>query len=259
MIFLSHNSKNKNLVEPIYLELKTVFPDREFFYDEHSIQPGESIVGKMSEGLSQNSVFFLFWSDEASKSRMVEREWQVAINKSISKGTRLIVVKLDRTNLPEILGDLKYLDFYSNGYNNTVEAMKKIILGENTFIPKYQTKSNLNFTISEIIPFEKWLVRFDAVHSVEYGIMYFVASQNIDNINISFEPSDISMRATGTIKLGNEKYPVQSISTMHKFVAPGKPDNIMISIKDKEIRTEFLFGVDVSGTIEIIGKYQSYS
>ena len=43
---------------------------------------------------------------------MVEREWQVALSRSVIEGSRLIVVKLDTTPLPAILGDLKYLDFF---------------------------------------------------------------------------------------------------------------------------------------------------
>jgi hypothetical protein len=259
MIFLSHNSKNKNLVEPLFLELRSELPDQQFFYDEHSIQPGESIVGKMSEGLGQNSIFFLFWSDDASKSKMVEREWQSALSKSVVEGSRLIVVKLDRTPLPTILSDFKYLDFYSDGYKSTYNAMKKIIAGENTFVPKHLNVSNLVYKVTEIIPLQKWSVRYEAAHSVEYGLTYFVASRNIDNVDIGFDPSGISMGGSGTITIGDETFPARTISTMHSFVSPGKPDTIIVSIKDKEIPTEFFLGVDISGNVRIIGKYQSYS
>jgi hypothetical protein len=257
MIFLSHNRMNKNLVEPIFVKLKAEFPEQQFFYDDHSIQPGDSIVGKMSEGLKQNSIFFLFWSEDASKSKMVEREWQVALSRSVIEGSRLIVVKLDTTPLPAILGDLKYLDFFSNGYNSTVDSMKMIIKGENTFVPKHQNVSNLSYDITEIVPHQKWTVKFRTIFSVEYGVIYFVASKNIENIEISFEQSGISMGGNGEIEIDQEKIPVRSISTMHKIVSPGVPETVIISIKNKDLPTTLLFGVQVSGVVHTLGEYKS--
>ena len=43
MIFLSHNSKDKHIVEPIAIKLRDEFGQDNVFYDSWSIQPG----GKM--------------------------------------------------------------------------------------------------------------------------------------------------------------------------------------------------------------------
>lgn len=49
MIFLSHNWKDKDVIEPIAVRLKEVYGEENIFYDSWSIKPGENIIGKMNE------------------------------------------------------------------------------------------------------------------------------------------------------------------------------------------------------------------
>lgn len=44
MIFLSHNSKDKRIVEPFANKLAEVFGREKVFYDSWSIQPGDGIT-----------------------------------------------------------------------------------------------------------------------------------------------------------------------------------------------------------------------
>lgn len=59
MIFLSHNSKDKVIVEPFANKLAEVFGRDSIFYDSWSIQPGDGIIDKMESGLSDAKYFFL--------------------------------------------------------------------------------------------------------------------------------------------------------------------------------------------------------
>ena len=52
MIFLSHNYKDKPLIREIAQNLEKVFGREKVFYDEWSIQPGDSIIDKMNTGIS---------------------------------------------------------------------------------------------------------------------------------------------------------------------------------------------------------------
>ena len=52
MIFLSHNSKDKPVVEQVALKLKGIYGQNNVFYDSWSIQPGDGILDKMNEGLT---------------------------------------------------------------------------------------------------------------------------------------------------------------------------------------------------------------
>ena len=52
MIFISHTAKDKTIVEPIALRLAQVYGQNNVFYDSWSIQPGDGIIDKMNEGLT---------------------------------------------------------------------------------------------------------------------------------------------------------------------------------------------------------------
>ena len=65
MIFISHNHKDKPLVDMIARQLEISFGRDNIFYDSWSIQPGDSIIGKMNEGLQQTSIFFYFLSQNS--------------------------------------------------------------------------------------------------------------------------------------------------------------------------------------------------
>lgn len=76
MIFISHNKKDKPVVEPIAIKLAEIFGQDNIFYDSWSIQPGDGIIDKMNEGLSKCKFFFYFVSANSLNSSMVKMEWQ---------------------------------------------------------------------------------------------------------------------------------------------------------------------------------------
>ena len=53
-IFISHNSLDKSVVEPIAVKLAEVFGKANIFYDSWSIQPGDGIIDKMNIGFAKN-------------------------------------------------------------------------------------------------------------------------------------------------------------------------------------------------------------
>jgi len=53
MIFLSHNHKDKEVVEQIAIRLKDIFGQDHVFYDSWSMQPGDGIIDKMNEALGK--------------------------------------------------------------------------------------------------------------------------------------------------------------------------------------------------------------
>lgn len=150
MIFLSHNYKDKPLVEPIAIKLYEIFGQDNVFYDSWSIQPGDGIVDKMSSGLANCRFFFLFSSKNSLNSNMVKLEWQNALMKAVKGDLRIIPVRLDSSLLPPILLQTLYLDMYSNGFDVTVKQMVEVISGKNTFNPAYARFSNLEAIVTRI-------------------------------------------------------------------------------------------------------------
>ena len=143
MIFLSHNSKDKVIVEPIALRLREIFGQDKVFYDSWSIQPGDGIIDKMNEGLTHCKLFFFFVSNNSLLSEMVKLEWQNALLKMTNGQTKIIPIRLDNCIIPAILMQSVYIDLYQNGLEIAIRQIVDIANGNNTFIPQFNELSNL--------------------------------------------------------------------------------------------------------------------
>ena len=95
MIFLSHNYRDKVLVQQIAIRLRDIFDQDTVFYDSWSIQPGDGIVDKINEGLASCKLFLFFVSKNSLQSNMVRLEWQNAVLRAVQGQAKLIPVKLD--------------------------------------------------------------------------------------------------------------------------------------------------------------------
>lgn len=143
MIFLSHNFKDKVLVEQVAVRLRDIFGQDQVFYDSWSIQPGDGIIDKMNEGLAACKLFLFFVSKNSLQSDMVKLEWQNAIQKSARGQSRLVPVKLDDCFMPPILAQNLYVDLYGHGMEVALRQIVDVSQGRNTFLPGPQEFSNL--------------------------------------------------------------------------------------------------------------------
>lgn len=133
MIFLSHNFNDKPVVEQVAVKLKNVYGQQNVFYDSWSIQPGDGIIDKMSEGLNNCKFFFFFISQNSLNSAMVRLEWQNALVKAAQKTIRFIPIRMDKTELPFLLTQSLYIDLYSQGLEAATRQIIDVIQGTNTF------------------------------------------------------------------------------------------------------------------------------
>lgn len=133
MIFLSHNYNDKPVVEQVAVRLKDVFGLENVFYDSWSIQPGDSIIEKMNEGLSNCKFFFFFISRNSLNSAMVKLEWQNALVKAAQKNIRFIPIRMDETQMPFLLTQSLYIDLFSQGLEVATRQIIDVIQGTNTY------------------------------------------------------------------------------------------------------------------------------
>lgn len=133
MIFISHNHKDKEIVEPFANRLADVFDRENIFYDSWSIQPGEGIIEKINESLSSLNHFFFFVSSNSLQSNMVKLEWQNALMKAINGEIKFIPIRLDRSEMPAVLQQVLYLDVYTNGFDIVLRQMIDVINGNNIY------------------------------------------------------------------------------------------------------------------------------
>ncbi|HEM8495979.1 toll/interleukin-1 receptor domain-containing protein [Burkholderia multivorans] len=133
MIFLSHNYKDKPIVEQFALKLREIFPEDEIFYDSWSIQPGDGIVSRMNEGLANCKLFLFFVSKNSLASKMVELEWQNAVIKATQGKTKIVPLKIDECMMPPILLQTLYIDLFGQGLDVALRQVLEVAKGQNTF------------------------------------------------------------------------------------------------------------------------------
>lgn len=135
MIFLSHKSEDKPLVEPFAAALAAAYGKDSVFYDSWSIQPGDGIIDKMNQGLEAAKFLILFISRQSLDSKMVSLEWQNALFKSVKGTLKIVPVRIQDVPLPAILANTLYIDLPTQGLDNAVRQVVDVVSGQNTYRP----------------------------------------------------------------------------------------------------------------------------
>jgi hypothetical protein len=112
-VFLSHANADKPLVRRLAEDLKR--HGVRVWLDEAEIKPGESIIAKLEEGVSEMRYLFFVASKSSVNSRWTTEELRMAMYDSI-QGRKLTVIpiRIDPTPLPGFLRDKKYVDLSKN-------------------------------------------------------------------------------------------------------------------------------------------------
>jgi len=125
-VFMSHSSKDKSTVVSIALDLKQ--RGISSWLDTTDILPGESIVAKIGEGLEKCDLILLFLSKAAVASKWVQTEWESTLwNEINSAQVKIIPIKLEECEIPQLLRPKKYVDFskdYNAGLRELILAIK---------------------------------------------------------------------------------------------------------------------------------------
>ncbi|MFF2271591.1 TIR domain-containing protein [Agromyces sp. NPDC058136] len=122
--FLSHAGPDKDFVKGVGTRMQLA--GREVFLDEWSIEYGESIPGAIETALRENEAFVLFWSEKAKESAWTTKEYRSAVSRFIDDDDRtLVLVRLDDTEVPELIRDMKWID----GRGGDPDAVADALMG----------------------------------------------------------------------------------------------------------------------------------
>jgi hypothetical protein len=176
MIFLSHTFLDKPIVGQIAKTLEQRYGKNKVFYDEWSIQPGDSIIQRMDDGLKNCSYFFFFVSENSLRSRMVELEWQSALVKKTKENIKFIPVRIDRCIIPQILTNTLYIDLFNQG----LEIAKRQIIDVINGVNAYQDDTNNFHNVIGYIKEEgkNLVVEFRAEYYMESHSRYLICVDN---------------------------------------------------------------------------------
>jgi hypothetical protein len=147
-IFLSHNHKDKPIVENVAVRLAQIFGRDQVFYDSWSIQPGDGIIDQMNKGLEAPEFVFFFVSFNSLSSNMVKLEWQNAVHLATKGKTRIIPVRVDGASMPPILMQTLYIDMHTIGLEAAIAQIVSVTQGSASFTPQYQGFSNLSYSVT---------------------------------------------------------------------------------------------------------------
>lgn len=111
-VFLSHSSKDKDIVDLYFNELQK--SELKAWYDKEEIIAGDSITSKINEGLKECELGIIFLSKNflSKHSGWAEAECDYFINSRMKKNKSLIVVNLgvDIDDIPPLLQNYRYID-----------------------------------------------------------------------------------------------------------------------------------------------------
>lgn len=112
-IFLSHTSDDKPFVRKLKNDLERHGVTK-VWLDEAEIQIGDSLIKKIEEGLKMTKYIGVVLSPRSIKSKWVEKELDVAMNREIGSGEVVVLpLVIEECILPTFLEGKLYADFYS--------------------------------------------------------------------------------------------------------------------------------------------------
>lgn len=120
-IFLSHNSKDKPFVRKLADDLRK--KGHYVWVDEAEIKVGDSLIGKIEEGIENTEYLGVVISNNSNKSEWVNREVRTALNQEIhNKKVKVLPILIEDVEIPTFLLDKKYADFTSDdNYDNALQ------------------------------------------------------------------------------------------------------------------------------------------
>ncbi|MCU1264131.1 MAG: hypothetical protein JWM21_449 [Acidobacteria bacterium] len=111
-VFISHASADKSFVDRLVADLST--RSIPVWYDKLDLRIGESVPGKINEGLAGAKYFLIVLSKSAVNSSWVREELNAALMKQVSQGgTFVLPVLLEDCEIPPLLAHRRYADFRS--------------------------------------------------------------------------------------------------------------------------------------------------
>lgn len=124
-VFISYSSKDKIFAEKLSRDLLKL--DLDVWLDKWEIKVGDSLISKISSGLSESDYLIIILSNNSILSEWVNRELNYSLLEEINNSQiKVLPVIIANCNVPVFLKDKLYADFrkdYQSGFNVLVEVL----------------------------------------------------------------------------------------------------------------------------------------
>jgi hypothetical protein len=126
-VFISYNHADKQLAQKIAGDLQE--EGLSVWWDEWEIKVGDSIIQKISNGITTSAHLIVLLSPHSTCSAWVQREINSVLMKQLSeeKGITILPVLLADCEIPILLRDIRWADFrksYKSGLAELLKALK---------------------------------------------------------------------------------------------------------------------------------------
>lgn len=124
IVFLSHSSKDKELVDKVFYELQK--SEVGAWYDKEEIMAGESITDKINDGLSKSDFGLIFLSESFLNG---QSGWTIAEanffmqQRMRDPSKKFIIVNIDvaHHDMPPLMQDYRYVDVTKTGFMDEIK------------------------------------------------------------------------------------------------------------------------------------------
>jgi TIR domain len=247
-VFFCYASEDRETVDAVYAALVA---KHDIWIDRYEIVGGESLIGKISEGIDQADKFFVFLSEVSVNKPWVQSELRDALADEIA-GIRpdfVVPVLLRKlSEIPRFLKDKLYVDLSGMTQDEWVSALDAAITGTPAR-PEGAGSDNLLVTKEHGSGDHIALVRFEPKAWAEK--LCFIVETSEDMVQPEDGPGAISdLLDNGTIGLTGVRYNITGrIAALcaQSDVQPGEQITFKI---------EFPEGVDALGAIASAGRWQ---
>ena len=124
-VFISHRGNDLAPAELLAREIEAA--GHQVWLDAWRIDLGDSIIGRMQEGLAEATYVVVCYSTSGVLSPWMSREWMSAQARQLNgEGIKLLPVRLTGGEPPAILADIRYADLVADWDQGVAELLRAI-------------------------------------------------------------------------------------------------------------------------------------
>ncbi|MCZ2127812.1 MAG: TIR domain-containing protein [Anaerolineales bacterium] len=169
-VFISYSSKDREFVHKLALDLREMGVG--IWFDQWEIKTGDSIIDKISSGLSENDFLAVVLTPNSVASEWVKRELNSALSKEIyERKVNVLPILYKDCIIPVLLRDKQYANF-TKSYDNGLKELLAAIAPEN-----FDDTTDLNKQLSRY--YIRQAIGFEEINNPSEAIKYYQRAINI--------------------------------------------------------------------------------
>jgi hypothetical protein len=145
-VFISHSSKDNEVVKRTLQDLRQDLPDVKFWVDFEALKPGDDWANEIIRNASGASIFLIFATEAAFQSNWVQQEIALGVRNHLFDKAPIIILAFDVTSIPPDLQRYQHINFAN--FSDGISRLKDFIADQ--FIPRRRTRARTHDSIARM-------------------------------------------------------------------------------------------------------------